>query len=73
MTIDMRIPIPARIHRAPKPPAGKCLEVPRNASHPCLEEVDPAEDQSEAREDRSERSRLAARDQPEKCTDAEHG
>lgn len=54
-------------------PAGKCLEIPRNASHPRLQEVDPGEDQSEAREDRSQRSRLAACDQPEKGADAEHG
>src|SRR5262249_367702 len=57
----------------PHPPPRQCLKVPRNAGHSRLEIVDPGEDQSEAREDGSERARLATRDQPEKGADAEDG
>src|SRR5262249_22676882 len=47
------------------------LEVPRNAFHPRLEEVDPGEEQSEARQDRAERAHSSVRDQPQQGADPE--
>src|SRR5262249_7641020 len=49
------------------------LDVPPDAGHARLQEVDPGEDQPEARQDRPERARLAASDQPEEGANAEDG
>src|SRR5262249_48915515 len=49
------------------------IEVPLDAGHARLQEVDPGEDQPEAREYRPERARLTACDQPEKGANAEDG